>query len=125
MTFFHTIKRLFSPLKDDPVAFIQNSFEALCVAAYTIFSIEIMKQLLIELNFSTELKRFYNLLILYVGITIIAIVARFFIKHWGWSRISFDGVSRETKKYLNIFIQADGNQIEKIGTGRFISIIDK
>jgi ABC-type multidrug transport system fused ATPase/permease subunit len=84
-----------------------------------------MKQLLIELNFSTELKRFYNLLILYVGITIIAIVARFFIKHWGWSRISFDGVSRETKKYLNIFIQADGNQIEKIGTGRFISIIDK
>ena len=125
MTFIATIKRLASPVKDDPIAFVQNIFEASCVGIYTIFSIEIMKKILIEMEKWDIQEKFYLYISLYVGITIVAIIGRFFIKHWGWSRISFDGVSRESKRYLEAFIQADGNQVERIGTGRFISIIDK
>ncbi len=124
MTLLQTYKRLFSPIKDDPIAFMQNIFEAICVASYMIFSIEIMRRILLEIN-KDDLWNFYKLIFLYIGVTIVASVGRFFIKHWGWSRISFDGVSRETQKYLTKFIEADGNEIERIGTWRFISILDK
>ena len=50
MTFRKLFTRLFSPMRDDPNAFIQNIFEAFCVGGYTIFSIEIMKRILIEIN---------------------------------------------------------------------------
>ncbi len=125
MTFIKTFTRLFSPLRDDPNAFIQNIFEACCVGAYTIFSIEIMKKILIEINTWWATWWFYQNIYIYIWVTIIAIIGRFFIKHWWWSRISFLGVARETRKHLNTFIQADGNEIEKIWTWRFISILDK
>lgn len=115
MTFLQTSKRLFSPFKDDPIAFIQNIFEAFCVAFYMIFSIEVMRLILLEIH-ADDLSHFYRLIYTYIGVTMVASVARFFIKHWGWSRISFDGVSRETQRYLTQFIQADGNEIERIGT---------
>lgn len=82
MQFFSLLKKLFSPVLDDPIAFAQNIFEAICVSMYTIFSIEVMKRLLIELESGDELDYFYRLLGIYVTITICAIVARFFIKHW-------------------------------------------
>ena len=81
MTFSQTIKRLFSPLKDDPIAFVQNIFEAVCVASYMIFSIEIMKRILTEIE-KEDMMIFYRLITLYIGVTVIAIIARFFIKHW-------------------------------------------
>ena len=125
MTFLKTFTRLSQPMRDDPNAFIQNIFEAICVWGYTIFSIEIMKRVLIEINTWSATIGFYKLIYLYICVTVIAIIGRFFIKHWWWSRISFFGVARETRKHLNRFIQADGNEIEKIWTWRFISILDK
>ena len=125
MNFLKTFIRLSQPMRDDPNAFIQNIFEAICVWGYTIFSIEIMKRVLIEINTWSATIGFYNLIYLYIWVTIIAIIGRFLIKHWWWSRISFFGVARETRKHLNKFIEADGNEIEKIWTWRFISILDK
>lgn len=83
MTFFQTIKKLFSPVKDDPIAFIQNIAEALGVAAYTIFSIEIMKAILNTIEKDIEnTGAFLFLISIYLGVSIVAIGLRFTILHW-------------------------------------------
>jgi len=43
-------------------------------------------------------------------------VSRFFLYKEGWAKILFDGTRIYYKKYLSLFIQADGNIVEKIGT---------
>lgn len=116
-------KKLFSPIHDDPVAFVQNITEAFFVSFYAIFSIEIAKLILIDIH-SKDLPHFYRLITIYVSVGLMLMIGRFFITHWGWSRISFGGVERLTKRYIAQFVQANGNEVENIGTGKFISILD-
>ncbi|MBX9809128.1 ABC transporter ATP-binding protein/permease [Candidatus Gracilibacteria bacterium] len=111
-------------MKDDPIAFIQNITEAVFVGLYMVFSIEITKLILKTIQ-SGDTDFFYTLIALYAVVSIILMGARFMINHWGWARISMGGVSRLSHRYLSQFVQADGNQVEKIGTGRFISILEK
>jgi hypothetical protein len=37
----------------------------------------------------------------------------------------YDGMKIYYRKYLNAFVAADGNSVERIGSGRFITIIDR
>lgn len=124
MTFIQASKRLFSPVKDDPVAFLQNITEAVFLSLYTIFSIEVTKILLKDIE-RWDVEHFYFLIKIYVIISIFLISCRFFLRVWWWARISLWWVARLSEKYLYKFVQADGNAIERIGTGRFISIMDR
>lgn len=116
-------KKLFSPIHDDPMGFIQNIVEAFFVSFYAIFSIEVAKLILVDIQ-NNDSYHFYYLITIYVCISLVLIIGRFFITHWWWARISFGGVERLTEKYLAKFIQANGNEVENIGTGKFISILD-
>jgi ATP-binding cassette, subfamily B, bacterial len=43
----------------------------------------------------------------------------------GWANIIFFWLRELYKEYLEKYVQADGNTVEKIGTGKFISILEK
>jgi hypothetical protein len=43
----------------------------------------------------------------------------------GWTPIMYEGMKSYYRKYLNLFIAADGNSVEKVGSGRFITIINR
>lgn len=81
MTFFAATKRLLSPIKDDPIAFAQNITEAVFMGAYTIFSIEVTKILLKNIE-SGDAKSFYLLIKIYIAISIILMLSRFLIRSW-------------------------------------------
>jgi len=58
-------------------------------------------------------------------VSIIYLIVRFNSGKIGWPNLVFRGSHKLYEIYLTKFIQADGNMVEKIGTGRFISIIEK
>ncbi len=109
---------------EDPMAFIQNIIEAIGMSFYMIFSIEITKYLLKDIE-NKDINHFYRLIFIYALVSILLMGARFSITHWWWARISMWWVKKLSNRYLTQFIQADGNEIEKIWTGRFISILEK
>jgi hypothetical protein len=53
------------------------------------------------------------------------IASRFLFYKTGWNPIMHDGMAIYYKKYLAILIQADGNIVEGIGTGRLVSTLTK
>lgn len=81
MTFFAATKRLLSPIKDDPIAFFQNITEAVFMGAYTIFSIEVTKILLKDIE-GGNMEHFYFLIKIYVGISTVLMLSRFLIRSW-------------------------------------------
>ena len=81
MTFLATIKRLYSPMYEDPMAFIQNIIEAIGMSFYMIFSIEITKYLLKDIA-NEDINHFYRLIFIYALVSILLMGARFSITHW-------------------------------------------
>ena len=67
--------------------------------------------------------KFIKYIVIYFVGTIILSGCRFFTYKWWWTGVYFDWSNYYYKKYLNIFINAEWNEVEKIWTGRFISIL--
>ncbi|NDK08860.1 ATP-binding cassette domain-containing protein, partial [Candidatus Gracilibacteria bacterium] len=122
MGFFQTTKKFFEPVILMPKVHLQNMFEGVYMFVYSVFSLEILKLILKSIEFK-ENERFWNLIYIYIVITILFSLGKFLLYKWGRTQIMFEGCKIYYEKYLNKYIQAEGNDIEKIGTGRFISIL--
>lgn len=118
------IQRLFSPLRRHPKDYFWNMFSWLFVTAYMIFSIEITREILNVVTKKLD-ERLNSLLVIFLLVTLFFIFIRFLLYKEGWWRIMHNGVDIYIKKYLEDFISADPNSVERIGTGRFLTIIDK
>nr|MDD3719713.1 ABC transporter ATP-binding protein/permease [Candidatus Gracilibacteria bacterium] len=124
MGFFETFKKLFSPIKVIPRAYFQNMLEAVYLSTYLIFTMEIFKLILGSIEYGQK-QDFKILLSIYFVISFFVGIIRFTMYKMGWVDIMYEGRKVWYKIYLEKFIQAEGNQVEKIGTGRFISLLDK
>lgn len=87
---------------------------------YFIFTFEILRSLFIALT-QNHISDFYHLLWIYGIISLLVIGGRFLFYKTGWNPIMHDGTAFYYRKYLTKLVQADGNKVEGIGTGRFIS----
>jgi hypothetical protein len=74
---------------------------------------------------SNDTLRFDRLIWVYSIISLIFIFSRLFFYKTGWNPIMHDGIAIYYKKYLSILVQADGNIVESIGTGRLVSTLTK
>ncbi|GAB0175038.1 MAG: hypothetical protein HHAS10_09170 [Candidatus Altimarinota bacterium] len=124
MNFLNKTKRFFEPVFLMPRNFFWNIFEGIAMGGYYIFSFEILRNIFASL-IQADLQDFYTLIYWYSGVSIFLMSARFLLYKEGWAKILFDGTKIYYGIYLKKFIQADGNMIERIGTGRFINIIDR
>lgn len=124
MTFLQKTKRYFEPIHQIPRHLAWNIFEWIAMAAYYIFSFEIIRHIFQALVVK-DMTLFNHLLVWYGIISGVLIISRFTLYKIGWTPIMYDGMKYYYRRYLNQFVQADGNVVERIGSGRFITIIDR
>ncbi len=124
MTFFEKTKRFFEPIKCMPKQVFENVIEWVALAGYYIFTFEMLRHIFTSLV-TKDIDTFYTLLIWYAIVSIILMLLRFTLYKTWWTQIMHDGMQIYYRKYLHEFIQANGNDVERIGSGRFITIIDR
>jgi ATP-binding cassette subfamily B protein len=121
MTFLEKCKRFFEPIKNDPITYIQSTFEGLLDGLYLASTLYFFEK--IGYSVSTHnTETFNSLLVLYSGFTFMYLTIKMFVIHWWWVNIyvSIDNFAKE--KYLTQFIQWEPNIVEKIGTWRFLQV---
>jgi hypothetical protein len=94
------------------------------LSGYFIFSFEMLRDIILALT-ANDMPYFNELIFVYSIVSLIFIISRFLFYKTGWNPIMHDGIAFYYKKYLNILIQADGNIVESIGTGRLVSTLTK
>lgn len=122
MWFIQTSKKFFEPIIEMPKVHLQNMFEGVYAFIFSVFSIEILKIILRSIE-NNNYDKFLKYIVIYLVGTIILSTWRFLTYKWWWTWVYFDGSNYYYKKYLNIFINAEWNEVEKIWTWRFISIL--
>ncbi len=122
MWFIQTTKKFFEPITLTPKIYLQNMFEGFYLFVYSVFSLEIFKLILKAIEYKDN-DKFRNLIYIYFIVSFLFSLVRFTMyKRWR-QRIVFDGSRVYYEKYLKQFIQAEWNEVEKIWTGRFITIL--
>lgn len=124
MKFFQICKKFFSPIKENPKMYFQQIFEAVYLTSYAIFSIEISKIILKSIE-SNDIDKFRDSIYLFFWVSIFVSLLRFTMYKWWWTQIMFVWSKFYYEKYLRKFIKAEWNEVERIWTWRFISIIEK
>jgi ABC-type multidrug transport system fused ATPase/permease subunit len=117
-------KKYIEPLFLVPRGYIETAFESVWEVMYYIVTIELLRHLFKALELWQK-EQFYSLLPRYIYIIIIYLVVQFSRYKLWWQNAVFQWSQKLYEIYLTKFIQADGNIVEKIGTGRFIMIIQK
>jgi len=117
------IKKYFEALFVVPNWYIETAFTAFFQGLYYIFTLEIIRRILKTLEIWDK-ESFYNIFPWYIYGSILYLVVRFSIYKIGWRNVMFVWSWKLYEKYIKKYIQADGNIVEKIGTGRFISTLD-
>ena len=124
MTFIEKTKRFFEPCIYIPRHILWNIIQGSALSCYFIFSFEILRNIVTTLS-DRDMNWFYHNIWIYSIVSIVLITSRFLFYKTGWNPIMHDGMNIYYKKYLNILVQADGNIVESIGTGRLISTLTK
>lgn len=118
------LKKYFEPFSLVPRSLLETSFYSVWEVMYYLVTIELLRHILKALELWQK-EQFYSLLPWSIYVSIIYLIVRFNSGKIGWPNLVFRGSHKLYEIYLTKFIQADGNMVEKIGTGRFISIIEK
>ncbi len=118
------LKKYFEPFSLVPRSLLETSFYSVWEVMYYLVTIELLRHILKALELWQK-EQFYSLLPWSIYVSIIYLIVRFNSGKIGWPNLVFRGSYKLYEIYLTKFIQADGNMVEKIGTGRFISIIEK
>lgn len=122
MWFIKTAKKFFEPVRIMPKIHIKNMFEGFFAFIYSVFSLEILRLILKTIEFN-ETEKFWNLIYIYFIVSIILSALKFAMYKWWRTQVMFEGVKLYYEKYLNLFIQAEWNDVEKIWTWKFITIL--
>lgn len=118
------LNRFLEPVRLTPKAYIWPILEAIGTAFYYIFSMEILRDILMVLEL-WEKEKFYPLLFIYFIVSVIYVAIIFSMYRLWRQNIVFNWSKKLYEKYLKKYIEADGNAVEKIGTGRFIAALEK
>lgn len=124
MNFWQATRRFFEPVQEKPWAWIKASVQ------YTLWSIGPIAIMLFLKNITGSIetwdkKTFLTLVVWFLVFIVLYHITRICIKDWWWVNIDTRMIRTIYKKYLPEFIALENTQVEKIWTGRFISIIEK
>ncbi len=122
MWFIKTTKKLFEPVWIMPKVHLQNMFEGFYAFIYSIFSLETLKVILKTIE-NKDVETFRRYIYIYLTVSLFLSGFKFFMYKWWRAQVAFEWYKIYYEKYLNIYIEAEWNQVEKKWTGRFISIL--
>ena len=123
MTFLEKVKQFLEPFKNDPLPFLKVFCKGILDPIYFIGTIELFS-LIQKSSLSGEFQSWMNYVYEYIVLTIVYFWWKYMIYHWEWYGIVRAVVRFIDKKYLEVFVQADGNITEKIGTARILTILE-
>lgn len=124
MWFLKTTKKFFEPIKLEPRPYIQTILEAFLLFIYTVFSLEIFKAILKTIEYPNN-EKFWQLIYIFLVISVLVSAVRFTTYKWWRQKIIFWWSKIYYEKYLKQYIEAEWNEVERMWTGRFISILEK
>lgn len=124
MWFLKTTKKFFEPIILEPRPYIQNIMESFMLFIYTVFSLEIFKAILKTIEYPNN-EKFWQYIYFFLVISILVSLVRFTTYKWWRQKIVFWWSKIYYEKYLKQYIEAEWNDVERMWTGRFISILEK
>ena len=115
-------KRFLEPVKKDSKKYIIASL------IYTVWYVFTIMQTIAFSEMTTALTQhsldyFWKVLIVFVIVNIIYQIITYSVRDISWMPCNYATIGYLRHKYYTKFVQADNTQIEKIGTGKMISII--
>ena len=124
MIFLEKTKRFLEPVKYRPIIYIKSVIEGIIDGLYLVSSLYFFEKIGTSIH-QNSMGLFYEYLWIYSIIMGLYFIFKCFSLHWWWVDMYIHIEKVLTDVYLNRFIQAEPNIVEKIGTGRFIAIHKK
>ncbi len=118
--------RFFSIFSYVPREFIKNVLYALFMWVTTVTSLELFELIFKEIE-GKNIQNTYTLISIYFWLSLFILVIRLFpfARKIGRANIMFFWLNEAYKEFLEKYVSADWNAVEKIWTGKFISIFEK
>lgn len=122
-SFFTTVKRFFSPVKGHPRFILANTLANCFYSFFTILTVEVFKKAtaLIQNNDSEGVQK---LILIYIGIIVVFLIFNRFTRNVGAS-MRHDGRWLIQQKIFPLFFKLDNTSVERLGTGKLQSIMDR
>ena len=122
-SFFTTVKRFFSPVKGHPRFILANTLTNCFYSFFTILTVEVYKKAtaLIQNNDSEGVQK---LILIYIGIIVVFLIFNRFTRNVAAS-MRHDGRWLIQQKIFPLFFKLDNTSVERLGTGKLQSIMDR
>lgn len=118
--------RFFEVFKYVPKELIKNTLQGSFLGLFTISTLEIFEHIFKNIE-AKNVSETYTVIALYFWLSLFILFVRLIpMTYRIWRpNIMFYWLKEAYKEYLQKYVSADGNAVEKIGTGKFISILEK
>lgn len=118
--------RFFDVFTYVPREHLKNLFHGVFMWLFTVTTLELFEYIFQSIE-AKSTQETYFFISIYLWISVFILVLRLIplLRKIGRWNIVFLGSNEMYKEYLKKYVSADGNSVEKIWTGKFISIFDK
>lgn len=118
--------RFFDVFTYVPKEHLKNLFHGVFMWLFTVATLELFEYIFQSIE-AKSTQETYFFISIYLWISVFILVLRLIplLRKIGRWNIVFLGSNEMYKEYLKKYVSADGNSVEKIWTGKFISIFDK
>lgn len=124
MTFFEIFKRFFGPIRKNPKLYMRGFFVKTLWATPPVFAIIMAEQLTYAIEAWNQ-EQFWVILIGFIVGIFVLEASCFVFRNWGWVSINTLGNISVYEDVIEEFLHASNTEVEKIGTGKIIAIIQK
>ncbi len=121
---FQKARHFFQPIFRLPALWIQTIIIQIMYSGITVFNIFSIKYIIeaLEIGRANLVEQTVGI---YAGGCIIYLIFIFFMRNWGYAATYFPHVRAIHEQYMPIFNNLDNTYVEKIGTGKAISILSR
>ena len=123
-TFWERTKRFFSPFRWNPWIYLLANFTYF-ISAINIIAYVVFLEIVLDVLESGTKQDFYNTIYLFICYYIFYIFLKIVLRKKWWPSHSTTAQKYIQRKYLPDFFRLDNNEIEKLGTGKIIAILEK
>ncbi|MDD3646626.1 MAG: ABC transporter ATP-binding protein [Candidatus Gracilibacteria bacterium] len=121
-TFWAVTKKFLWPIQFRKIAYLKYLFQSILVGINLVIHVLFLERVSNAIE-NIDRIQFNNYLLYYFIYIFTFELINFSIKKWGWMNVLPHGIADIYNKYLNKYIKLSNNDVELIGTGKIIGII--
>ncbi len=124
MTFRQTVKRFFEPVRENPVMWLKAIRQYFLFSIWPVISILFLRHIIHTIE-QWDKNSFIISVTWFGVVTILYYLLRILFRNWWRVPVFAKSEQQVYRKYIPWFISLDNTRIEKIGTGRMVSIVQQ